>query len=110
MGYLLLPAVQDVTIEPETGAFLDIGEDFGTDTVEQRDFVGDQHLRAEVRVPTGDARFGVDDGGNPGRNQRIYGGAVQIGNIDNGDVTRVQALQQSGGSPIQASDPGDTGQ
>ena len=61
-----------------------------------------QHLGAEVRVAAGDHRRRVHDGRDPGVDERLGGGAVQVEVVEDGDVARPQPGQQGAGTPFDA--------
>jgi hypothetical protein len=93
-------------MEPHACAVLDLLEDLGTGFVDQRDAVGDQHLRAEVGVATGDRRGRVHDRRDVRLDERIGGDPVEVERVDDDDVTRANTLKQ----PIDvAVNPGRTG-
>ena len=50
--------------------------------------------RPAVRVPTADRRGGVDHGRHAGVDQAVGGDAVDVGVVDDGDVARLQALDE----------------
>ena len=61
-----------------------------------------EHLGAEVRVAAGDHRGRVHDGRDPGVDQGLGGGAVQVEVVEDGDVARPQPGQQDAGTPVDA--------
>ena len=91
------PAVAGVhaaLVESHACAVLDLLEDLGPGLVDQRDAVGDEHLRPEVGVAAGDRRRRVDDRGDVGLDERVRGDPVQVQSVDDDDVTRGDSPQQ----------------
>ena len=80
-------------------------EDVGADRVEHRHAGVDQDLGAEVRVAAGDARAGVDHAGDPGRDQRVGGGPVQVDLVEHRDVAAAQPRQQRLGPAVDRAAP-----
>ncbi len=69
----------------------------------------DKYIRAEVRIAAGDRRLRVHDPGHPGRHQRVSGHPIQIYVIDDRDIARIEAGDQSLRPPVEARHPGDAG-
>ena len=55
------------------------------------------------RSPSAIARAGVDDAHDPGRDQRVGGGPVQVDLVEHGDVTAAQPGQQGIGAAVDTS-------
>ena len=72
------------------------------DGVEQRDAGRDEDLGTEVGVAPGDARRGVDHGGEPAGDQRLGADPVEVDVVDDGDVAGPQALGEVLGAPVHA--------
>ena len=91
------PAVAGVhaaLVHAHACAVLDLLEHLGTGLVDQRDAVGDEHLRPEVGIAAGDRRRRVDDRGDVGLDERVRGDPVQIQSVDDDDVTGRDSPQQ----------------
>ena len=98
--------VQVIVVDAESGAVLDPFEHLRPRVVEQDDAGGNQHLGAEVGVAAADGFGGVDHRHHTGRDETVGGGAVEVDLIEDGDVARPDATEQSASIGI---DPGDSG-
>ena len=79
------------------------------DVVEQRDAGVDQDLGAEVGIAAGDARRGVDDGGDPAADQRVGADPVDVDVVDDGDVAGAQPLGEVLRAAVEPDGAGDAG-
>jgi hypothetical protein len=91
---VLAPALPEDVLAPVDRAALDADrlalaqpvEQLVAQVVDERDAGLDEHLGAEVRVPAGDGRFGVEHRRDPGGHQGVGRDPVEVDVVDDGDV------------------------
>jgi hypothetical protein len=89
-----IAGVHAALVESHTCAVLDLLEHLGAGVVDQRDTVGDEHLRPEVGIAAGDRRRRVDDRGDVGLDERVSRDPVQVQSVNDDDVTGGDPPQQ----------------
>lgn len=92
-------------MDPDLATVGDRRQAGGSDPVDHDDAGVGQGLGPEVRVAARDNRGGVDDGDDPGVDERLRARPVHVEVVDDGHVARTQPGQQVAGAPLQASGP-----
>src|SRR5580693_7179269 len=100
---LVVRVVEHVLVEADGGAVGDPGQHLRADVVDDRDPRVEEEPWTQVRVPPGDRLRGVHHGGDPAGDQLVGGHAVQVGVVDDRDVTWLEPAHQDLGLEV---DPG----
>ena len=108
-GELELPGVDDALVQPDAAAVLDRVQGVGADGVDEGDARVDEDLRPEVGEAPGDRRRRVDDGRDPGGDERVGGGPVEIDLVEHGDLARLDAADERVGAAVDARGARDAG-
>ena len=85
-GDLLVADEHAVALDLDVVALAQLPEHILAEVVDEGDAGLDQRLRAEVRVPAGDRRLRVEDGGHADGDQRVRGHPVEVDVVDDRDV------------------------
>ena len=108
-GELELPGVDDAFVQADPAAVFDLVQGLGADVVDQRDAGVDEDLRPEVGETPGDRRRRVDDTDDPGGDERVGGGPVEVDLVEHGDLARLDAPHEGVGTAVDAGRARDAG-
>jgi hypothetical protein len=109
LGDNLVAEVQRLLVQPDHRAVGDLDHHVRAAPINDRDARVEQQLRAEVRVPAGDAHRGVDDRRDLPPDQLLGADPVQVGMIDDGDLARIEPTGDDLRPAVHARDGDDAG-